>query len=64
MEAENSPVVLLVEEGEREVRGEGGESEKERKMKQEMEGRREVQELLVLEKSQGVALVRKKERQD
>lgn len=49
-------VVLLLEAGVRGVREEGGESEKETRMKQEMEEQREVQELWVLEESQGEEL--------
>lgn len=56
-EAGNSPVVLLVEVGVRGARGEGGGSEKERsRMRWEMEGQREVQELLALEESRGGVL--------
>lgn len=52
-EAGSPPVVvLLVEAGVRGVREEGGESEKEMRMRQEMEGQREVRELWVLEESQ------------
>lgn len=40
----------------REVKGEGGENEK--RMRQEMEGQRAVEEVLVLEESQGVQLER------
>lgn len=51
LEAENSPVVLLAVVRVKGVReGEGG-SVKERRMRQEMEGQREVQELLALEES-------------
>lgn len=53
LEAESSPVVLLVEVRVREVRGEEGGSEKGRRMRREMEGQMEVQELLVLEESRG-----------
>lgn len=49
-------VVLLLEAGVRGAREEGGESEKETRMKQEMEEQREVQELWVLEESQGEEL--------
>lgn len=59
-EAGNSPVVLLVEGGVRGARGEGAGSEKEmRWRRREMEGQREVQELLVLEESRGRTLERK-----
>lgn len=52
-EAGYCPVVLLVEVGVRGETEEGGGSEKERRrMREEMEGQREVQELLVLEESQ------------
>lgn len=52
-EAGYCPVVLLVEVGARGGKEEGGGSEKEtRRMRQEMEGQRELQELLVLEESQ------------
>lgn len=52
-EAGYCPVVLLVEVGVRGETEEGGGSERERRrMRQEMEGQREVQELLVLEESQ------------
>lgn len=53
-EAANSPVVLLAEGGARAERGEGGGSEWEkRRMKQVMEGWREVRESLAPEESQG-----------
>lgn len=52
-EAGNSPVVLLVDVGVRGETEEGGGSEKERRRRRrrEMEGQREVQELLELEES-------------
>lgn len=52
-EAGSSPVVLLAGVGVREARGEGGGSEKEKRMRWEMVGQREVQELPVQEESQG-----------
>lgn len=60
LEAENSPVVLLVEVGVRGVRGEEGGSEMERRMRREMEEQREAQELPVLEESQGGKLKRQR----
>lgn len=53
LEAGNPPAVLLAEVRVREVRGEGGGSERERRRKQEMEEQREVQELWALEESRG-----------
>lgn len=61
LEAENSPVVPLVEAEVREVREEGGGSEKETRMRQEMEGLREVQESLAPEEAQVEALESKEE---
>lgn len=58
LEAENSPVVLLVAVGVKGVREEEGGSEKERRMRREMEGQREVQALLVLEESRAGELER------
>lgn len=60
LEAENSPVVLLVAVGVKGVREEEGGSEKERRMRREMEGQREVQELLVLEESRAGELERQR----
>lgn len=61
LEAGKSPVVPLVEAGEKGMRGEGGGSEKERRMRREMEGQREVQvQVQALEESQGGALDGKK----
>ena len=51
-EAGIPPAVPLVEVGVRGARGEGGGNEKGKRMRQEMEGQREVQEFLVLVKSQ------------
>lgn len=52
-EADNSLVVLLVVVRVREERGEEGGSERERRMRQGMEGQRGVEELLELWESQG-----------
>lgn len=52
LEAGNRPAPPLEEVEERGVRGEEGASERERRMKQEMEGQTLVQEFLALEESQ------------
>lgn len=60
MEAESSPVPPRVVVGVRAARGEEEGSERERRMRWEMEGQREVLVLLALEESQGGELGRQR----